>query len=213
MRKTLMVVTAASISLFMGSVWAAGIKLYSQPDTKAKVASEVPKGQRLIPIYQSPQHRGWLKVANPHDGSVGWMRLLPPKTKAPMAKPVKGHMPIDQPPVANQFSQRVVTTQEPGKAPQSYRVIEYSGPEKLSKQQLADVIARMEQRQQRLQQDMRRMMDNMQRDFFSFQPMALPTVEHVVVVPVAESTEKAAPLNQPEPEKKSFWKKLKDKLP
>lgn len=57
--------------LFTLTVSATTLTVYEQPDEKAKVTFSVDSGEALIPIIQKGQ---WLKVANPKDGNVGWIK-------------------------------------------------------------------------------------------------------------------------------------------
>lgn len=235
--KGLAVAGAAALA---GSVFAASIPLYQAPDAGSKVATQVQAGTRLIPIYRSNAHQGWVKVADPTDGKVGWLRLEQPKLKwvskqrmdksQSPAKPelksaaksnVKAPQsakPSPQAQVAQSqgFVQRVVTTDD-GTGPKRYQVIEYSGPKKLNDKQIQQVIRNMERRNLQMQRDMQRMMSDMQRNFFSFQPV-MPSMERIVVVP-AQAQAQDAPVNngkasvtEQKPEKTSFWQKIKNKV-
>lgn len=92
MHKLIKGLAALGAMTMAASVWAAGIPLYQAPNTESKVATQVEAGTHLIPIYRSNEHRGWVKVANPRDGQVGWLRIEQPKLKwvqKPAAAPKK----------------------------------------------------------------------------------------------------------------------------
>ncbi|MDF1654147.1 MAG: SH3 domain-containing protein [Coxiellaceae bacterium] len=212
MRNTIKGLTALALVSVVGASWAASISLYQTPDVKSKVATQVETGQRLIPIYQSKEHQGWIKVANPADGKVGWMKFPgahngthPPKAMAKKA--------------SDGFVQRVVTTTEKD-GPKQYKVVEYSGSEKLNHKQVQKLIQSMERRNAQMQQDMNRMMNDMRTNFFGFQPIEPPVVERVVLVPVQADAKDAGPkpdanavnTASDEPQKKSFWQKIKNKV-
>ena len=206
MRNTIKSLTAIALASAVAMSWAASVSLYQSPDVKSQVTAKVKTGQRLIPIFQSKDHQGWIKVANPTNGTVGWMKIQNNKPKPATKTATKK--------TENGFVQRTITTTEK-EGPKTYRVIEYSGNEKLSNKQVEKLMAQMEQRNAQMQQDMDRMMNDMRTNFFGFQPIITPpVVERVVVVPVApevttanSSEESATPSD-----KKSFWQKIKKKV-
>ncbi|MDF1760028.1 MAG: SH3 domain-containing protein [Coxiellaceae bacterium] len=211
MRYTIKSLTALALVSAVGVSWAAGISLYQAPDVKSTVATQVKTGQRLIPIYQSKDHKGWIKVANPADGKVGWMKM---KSATDATHPPKAMTQQSN----HGFEQRVITTTEKD-GPKQYKVIEYSGSDKLNHKQVQKLIQSMERRNAQMQADMNRMMNDMRTNFFGFQPIEPPVVERVVLVPVQADAKDAGPKPSDEaakavsekPQKKSFWQKIKGK--
>jgi SH3-like domain-containing protein len=49
------------------------INLYDQPDEKAKVIGTVDLSAGIIPIL-TPKEGSWIKVADPRNGNVGWIK-------------------------------------------------------------------------------------------------------------------------------------------
>ncbi|MDF1795200.1 MAG: SH3 domain-containing protein [Coxiellaceae bacterium] len=212
MRNTIKSFTALALVSVVGASWAASISLYQAPDVKSTVTAKVETGQRLIPIYQSNDHQGWIKVANPKDGAVGWMKV---KRAGDATHPPK----LVTKKTDDGFMRRVVTTTEKD-GPKQYKVIEYSGSEKLDNKQVQKLIQSMEKRNAQMQADMNRMMNDMRTNFFGFQPIEPPVVERVVLVPVQADAKDAGPKPSDEaantvsekPQKKTFWQKIKGKV-
>ena len=117
------------------------------------------------------------------------------------------------------FIKRIVTTTDKN-GPKQYQVIEYSGSDKMSDKQVQQVIRNMERRNMEMQRDMQRMMQDMQQNFFGFQPITPPVVEHIIVVPAQASADDAPKAKAKgatkamteKPAKKSFWDKVKNKV-
>lgn len=226
MNKMITAVSALAMASLLGSAMAANIPLYTSPDTTSSVATKVASGERLIPIYRSEQHQGWLKVADPSNGKVGWLHVAqqrlvekpfskkqataPRLPAAPMAKKdqsaAKTTIKVEKQPAG--FVKRTITTEsDDGK--KTYQIIEYSGSEKLDNQQVQKLVQGMQARNRQMQHDMHRMMQDMQDNFFGFQPIMPPAVERIVVVPVEADQAN----NHPEKrEKKSLWHRIKDKM-
>lgn len=185
---------------------------------------------------------GWLQISQPKIKYVQKPAKpqLPKSAQAPAvanapAKPLPKHGPkvvtkVDKvgdktvkvteiKPEQGGFIKRIITTTEDN-GPKQYQVIEYSGSEKMSDKQVQQVIRNMERRNMEMQRDMQRMMQDMQQNFFSFQPIAPPVMEHIIVVPAQASADDAPKAKADgahktvteKPAKKSFWDKIKNKV-
>ena len=66
---------AASIILFVLIIpcFAKSINILEQPDAKAKVVGQIDLAKGVIPIF-TPKNSDWVKVADPSNGNVGWMK-------------------------------------------------------------------------------------------------------------------------------------------
>jgi len=71
--KKMLVLVLFCLSIIASSAYANSIKLYEQPNDSAKVVTTLKAGTQLIPIYQ-PKQGDWIKVANPKNGDVGWIK-------------------------------------------------------------------------------------------------------------------------------------------
>lgn len=165
------------------------LALHSQPNNASAVVAKVATEQRLIPIF-TPKQGDWIKVANPQNGDVGWVRFTDlAGTSTPKGKPQVS------------FSQRIVRQSDnPATGSQVYRVIEYSGPKKLKPADVNKLVKAMRQRQQSMDKMMQQMMSNMQRDFARFQQwdpidssdnlFTVPQLQPTIVVPTHQSSSK-----------------------
>jgi SH3-like domain-containing protein len=62
------------ISLMLAPIsYAQEINLYEQPDSKTKVVGKADTASGIIPIFK-PQSGDWVKVADPRNGNVGWVK-------------------------------------------------------------------------------------------------------------------------------------------
>lgn len=119
------------------------IKLYAEPNTKAKVLASIDVSQQLIPIFHKD---GWIKVGNPADGAVGWID----KKQFQQA-------------MNNAFHQHIQTVyvqkiQQNGKAPQ---VTVYQDGKKLTGEQANAVYANIKKHQQQMQKNMHLFQEHM----------------------------------------------------
>ncbi|MAZ40429.1 MAG: hypothetical protein CMF49_09960 [Legionellales bacterium] len=71
--KNLAVVLITSLLVLSTSLFANTLKMYEKPNDKSKLLMELKPGQQLIPIYY-PQNSLWIKVADPQNGNVGWVK-------------------------------------------------------------------------------------------------------------------------------------------
>jgi len=62
------------LSIITSTVYAKDIKMYEKPNAKSHVVSLLKPGQQLIPVYY-PNKGDWIKVANPKNGDVGWVKI------------------------------------------------------------------------------------------------------------------------------------------
>ncbi len=175
------------------------LNVYEQADDKTKIVFTAKPGEQLIPIFTK---ENWLKVANPQDGEVGWVRLSDLK---------KSFKPNDQQNLTDKNEQ-----------PKLYRVIEYSGPEKLKPEQLEQMLAQMQKRQEQMNRYMQIMMQNMFQNFQAMQSLD-PLAWHqemlngpVMVVPeeLAKNTKSSAieKAETSDKEKSSLISKIKEKI-
>lgn len=203
--------------LFGSMLYANAITLYDKPADNSQKVANVDAGQQLIPIFFDETHSDWLKVANPENGNVGWVKTAD----------LNGTTQLKEPGGIN-FKQRIVTKSDDQKdGPKVYRMLEYSGPEKLKPAQVEALVNQMQQREALMQANMQRMMQSMQNDFAGFNqvdPMfndmfyTMPNAQPLLQVP---SNQDQQALNTPpvtnkatanDNGKPSWWNKLTNKL-
>ena len=202
--KKVLLTSVLAASLMCAPIWATTIDLHAKPVEKSKVTTQVNAGTRLLPIYY-PGKGQWLKVADPKNGNVGWVRFKDLNG----ASPVAGMHGV-------KYHQKIVTKSDNhGKGPQVYRVVEYSGTQKLKPKQVQELVQHMQMQSQRMQAQMQHMMQNMQASFNSMQPinpvmegqgmMDMPMVQPVVVVSVPQSQQVISNAKTSQSETKSNW--------
>lgn len=143
------------------SVYAKSLELLSQPEAKSATVATVQSGDKLIPIFL-PEKSDWIKVADPKNGNVGWLK-----------REDLGMNP--QPKIYEKRIER--ESGDKKKGPYTHEVIEYKGTEKLSDEQVKNMFEKMEQQQARMQKAMWSMYDNMMTQFSNFEHM-IPDIGH-----------------------------------
>lgn len=73
MKKQLLTVFTFFSLLFTTCVFAQSITLYDQPGDKGKDIGKIDLSTGIMQIYK-PAPGDWIKVADPHNGNVGWVK-------------------------------------------------------------------------------------------------------------------------------------------
>lgn len=153
------------------SALAKSINLYAEPQDSAKVVSTLDPKVGMIPIY-TPEKSDWIKVADPRNGNVGWVK----------AKDLNAENTTEY-----TFTQRFMNT---GAAPQTYQIIQFGGPNKMTPEQIQLQLKQNEQKQQQLQENINKAMQDMINDmnkFYHWNSQWLnnnvPFVMPIIVVP------------------------------
>ncbi len=156
---SIILATLLSINLAI----AKNINLYSDPKSDAKIVGTVDSEIGIIPIF-TPKG-DWIKVADPRNGNVGWIK----------STDLEG----------SGTTSFTFTQKSTGNAkPQTYQIIQFGGPEKLTPEQTKAMMKQMELRQEMVQKNIQQLMENMfPAGSFNF-PVIVP-----VMIPVA--TEKS----------------------
>lgn len=187
------------------SVFANTISIYAKPEDNAQVISQVRGGTQLIPIYY-PKTGKWLKVANPTNGNVGWIRFadLSGESTLPGLHEMK-------------FKQRLESRSKDN-GPEVVRIIEYSGPQKLSEAEIKTLVEQMQRRQAQLNATMQLMMRAMVQDFnnfsredsFAFEDdfFTFPLIQPMLIVPQQGDPNKPAQQQA----KSGWWQSIKKKM-
>lgn len=68
-------ILACVLSVFAACSFAETIDLYDQPKNDAKVVGKIDASTGIMPIY-TPKEGGWVKVADPSNGNVGWVKQI-----------------------------------------------------------------------------------------------------------------------------------------
>jgi hypothetical protein len=191
MKKTLSFLGAAIAVFFTNAIFASDLSLYENPDANSKVVTTLKSGSQLIPIY-SPEKGEWVKVANPKDGTVGWVK----------SDDLKG--PVITTKIDDSTMQQTIVTDK-DKSPQTYEVIRFSGPTSLNDEEAQKLAKLMEKRQQKMsdsidkmQESMQKMVKDMMKEINSNQGLfTFPIIQPIIVVPDIEKSEKNAKSEEP----------------
>lgn len=139
--------------IFFQTALAKDINLYEQPKSDAKIVGSVDSEIGIIPIF-TPKDVDWIKVGDPRNGNVGWVK-----------KSDMGGLNINL---------NIIKT---GKNGQSYQAIQYGGTQ-VNPQQLIDTMQQLQQQQNAMQNLINDMQKNMPKNWMNV-PMIMP----VLVVP------------------------------
>lgn len=149
------------------TVSAKTIHLYSEPKTDSKVASTM-NTEAGVTIVYAPRNGEWIKVANPSNGDVGWVKSSDLGS--------------------NGYNMRVFTS---GNGTHSYNVYQFgTGNSQFNQKQLESEVRYFEQQQRMMQIHMAHMFNDM---FYFPYPVYVP----VVMVPERPKLQKTASAKAP----------------
>ncbi len=153
------------VLIFTSLSFAKTINLYDQPKADAKITGTLDTNKGIIPIF-TPKEGQWVKVGDPSNGNVGWIKTSDLGTEPGAASSFT-------------FMQHMFND---GKGPQNYQFI-LSGPQKLTPEQMKD----MQLRQQQVQEAFKKMMQDMYKDLGDMMNPILnkntPVVMPLIVAP------------------------------
>lgn len=168
---TYLIFTLCTLFISFG-VYAKDIDLYNDPKDDAKKIGTLDSSTGIIPIY-TPKKSSWIKVADPRNGNVGWVKMNDFNSE-------KSTEYI--------FTQQLINT---GTSPQTYRVIQFgSGSNKPTSDQIKDMLKRQEAEQRQLQKNINKSMQKMLNEMNNLYHWDstwlnndLPLVMPVIVIP------------------------------
>ncbi len=149
--------------IFSGTsqVMASSINLYDLPKSNGKIVGSVDSNVGIITIF-TPKRGGWVKVADPRNGNVGWIKATD----------------FTQ----TEFSINMIST---SKGTHTYQIVQYGKSKSYTPDQAAKIMKQVQVQEQALQKEMQLMMEDMFADIHD--PLAsFPMIMPVIVVP--EST-------------------------
>ena len=131
---------------FTTNALAQTITLYDQPNQNAKVVGTADLSSGIIPIFTPEKGSEWMKVADPRNGNVGWIKSSDIKNARGAENTVT-------------FSQKIISN---GTQPHTYQVIQFGNPPtKMSDEQVKAFVEKMQKQQQQLQQSFQGIIKNM----------------------------------------------------
>jgi hypothetical protein len=145
-----------SVALFSSSlVFAKMINLYEQPQADSKVVATVDSNAGIVPIYSPPKSE-WIKVGDPHNGNVGWMKSSEFNTSG------------------SGFSFRVINS---GSGPNSFQVLQFGTPNaEQSKAALKEMEAKEKALQKQMQDMVKTMFNSQQNTNWPNFPVIIPVI-------------------------------------
>jgi hypothetical protein len=182
MRYLANILTGLFLIFAVSIVNAATISLYENPAVNSKVVGTVSSDQLLIPVFTQG---GWIKVANPQNGNVGWVQKVNLNQTPTLTV-------TQQEPGGHQY---VITEKnKDGTVKNTYRVIQYSNANPLSAQQAQALFDRVQKQQQQMQENFNKMMEQAFSPLFKTLPGVLPIIiiqqEPAAPVKVEDKTKK-----------------------
>lgn len=157
MKKSLLTIFVFASLIIAGIAHAKSLTLYSKPEAASATVATVQSGDRLIPIY-SPEKSDWIKVADPSNGNVGWLK--------------RQDLGLNQQQL--QLYQKRIEKESGDKknGPYRHEVYEYKGTEKLSEEQIKAMFDNMQRQQEQMHAAMQSMFNNMMNHFSDFDRLA-----------------------------------------
>lgn len=157
------------------ATFAKEISLYDQPKTDAKAIRTIDLSAGIIPIY-TPKDSGWVKIADPKNGDVGWVKSSDVNSAS--------------------TSQSIFTFTQSvdNKTPTTYRIMQFGQPTNLTPEQSKALVKQMQKEQQEMRDSMQGMMRNMDRMFYNdwhfMQSNAFPFIVPIMIMPVQKTNQK-----------------------
>ena len=136
------------LSIIASTAYANSIKLYEQPKDSSHVIRTLKAGTQLLPIYY-PKQGDWIKVANPKNGDVGWVKINELNGKTTTNGIVGTQKVIVKPGQGYQVYQQETTTTDA------------SAPEAIDPEQVQQMMNQMQQKTTQMQQSMQEVLNSM----------------------------------------------------
>lgn len=147
---------------------AKAINLYDQPKADAKTVGQIDLSNGYIPIF-SPKNSGWVKIGDPRNGNVGWVKTTDITASANSS--------------GVNFSQQIIS-HDGGK---HYFYIKNGIPQQMSDQEAKIMLKKMEDQQRAAQMNMQRAMQQLMKDMDNlYHPLSgqsFPMIMPVIVIP------------------------------
>jgi hypothetical protein len=164
--------------------FANAISMYDEPKSGAKQTGTIDPSAGFIPIYSKESN--WIKIANPKNGDVGWV-----KSKELASE--NAHLPP--------FSFTQVIKDD---KPTTYQVIQWGNANKLTPEQTKTLIKQAQTQQELFEKSMQSMIADMSRLFYG--NLNLPMFMPVAIYPAnksADANQSNKPAATPSPQLKS----------
>ena len=145
--------------------FAKSINLYEEPKSDSKIVGTIDPSAGIVPIF-TPKQGDWVKVGNPNNGNVGWVKS---NDLAQSGKTSNGFS----------FTQKIEST---GNEPGTY-VIKLGIPTTLTKEQMDALYKQIQTQQAVIQQNVQKIIQEIFNNNQTGSTVGFPIVMPVVVVP------------------------------
>lgn len=166
-QRAVVIMSMLCVFCFAPLCFAKPITLYDQPKTDAKTVGTLNSEEGMVVIF-TPKPGDWVKVGDPNNGNVGWIKSSDLSNSAATAGGFS-------------FTQKITNT---GKGPETV-IIQFGIPKKLTAEQTQALTKQIKLQQENIQKNIQNMMNDMYKSFDTFwtnNPIIMP----VVVVPAPE---------------------------
>lgn len=134
-------------TLVFSSVAAAqAISLHEQPNTNAKIIGTADLSTGIIPVY-TPPNSEWIKIADPRNGNVGWVKNS--DLKSGTSNSVT-------------FTQKIISN---GSQPGTYTMQFGNQPANANQEQMKEYLKKIQDEQKIMQQSFQNMLKNVNEMF------------------------------------------------
>lgn len=157
MKLILSLFSLAVLSLTLNVALAKNINLYDAPKDDAKVVGVLDGEAGFVPIF-TPKDSEWVKVGDPKNGNVGWIKANELSKSG-----------------SSGFSFKIINM---GTGPNSYQIIQMGSPHPYTTEQSKNLFKQMELHQQTIQKDMQQMIKDLQKNWEN-----LPTFMPIILMP------------------------------
>lgn len=136
---------ALSLLLISNIAAAQSITLYEQPNQTSKVVGTADLATGIIPIFTPETNKDWIKVADPRNGNVGWI-------KSSDIKDAKGSES------SVTFTQKIINDGKPNN--NTFHIIQFGNAPKLTNEQAQQMMQKFRTEQQQIQDSLQGAMKN-----------------------------------------------------
>lgn len=126
------------------------LQLHGKPEASSPSVATVESGDKLIPIY-APEKSEWIKVADPKNGNVGWLR--------------RQDIGLNDHDVQLYQKRFEHESGDKKNGPYHHEIYEYKGTEKLSNDQIKKMFNDIEQQQAKMHATVQSMFNEMMNHF------------------------------------------------
>lgn len=156
------------------------IQLHEKPDANSGIVDTIQHNAPITPIFSQTDPAGnvWIKVANPKNGNVGWVKAQDIKQKG-----------------YPELYLKTFNDKSGNKDTQGYQVMEYSGSQPLTPKQMETLMQNVQKNQIDMEKTMNQLMQESMNNFnnqmksMQLQPVYVPVIQPVILVPAKPKPE------------------------